>query len=154
MFGVSRDKDRLASYSSFGLMWQAWRIVQVVGDFFRIPPKPSKATLSTKPHFLYLLYLLYLLFRLLRDDKGWRKDWSSLLLRAIIMFETMQAMFDMRCSKFACSYVVLHRSSDVVMTVPPNSEDDKYTQFGSVGWRLGRHMMNVGVKDSRAVGEG
>jgi hypothetical protein len=41
-----------------------------------------------------------------------------------------------------------------VMTVPANSQDDKYTQFGNVDWRLGRHMMIVGVKDSRAVGEG
>jgi hypothetical protein len=40
------------------------------------------------------------------------------------------------------------------MTVRPNLQDDKYTQFGKVGWRLGRHMMIVGVKDSRAVGEG
>jgi len=47
-----------------------------------------------------------------------------------------------------------YKDLHIVLTVSPNSEDDKYTQFGSVGWRLGRHMMIVGVKDSRAAGEG
>lgn len=73
-------------------------------------------------------------------------------LLAVATFETMQAMFESEpeLDALAC-YTQILRS---LMTVPPNSADDEYTQCGRVGWRLGRHMMIVGVKDSRAAGEG